>query len=109
MIKMIQMCLQLHGHEVLSANNGQEALDIAATQAPDLVLMDVMMPQMDGLDALKRLKDDRATTHLPVIMLTAKGEAEDIVRSLQAGADLHLAKPFSCEELITIIKRMYDT
>jgi CheY-like chemotaxis protein len=105
-VQVIYTCLHIEGYEVFTAVNGREALDIVAAQPFDLILMDVMMPEMDGLDAVRKLKEDKATADIPVIMLTARGEAGDIMKSLQAGAELHLTKPFDCDELLTVIDRL---
>ncbi|HVF10628.1 MAG TPA: response regulator [Abditibacteriaceae bacterium] len=112
--RLIEKCLNDAGYEVLTAGNGQVALEVvaaavAAAEPLDLILMDVMMPQMDGLSALHRLKHDEKTAGIPVVMLTASSEPDDIVQSLQAGADLHLTKPFACAELIAIIQRIYPS
>ena len=82
-------------HEVRTAANGEEALGSVAEHRPDLVIIDVMMPVMDGIEAVRRLKADPDTRHIPVIMLTALGKDEDIVRGLDAGADDYMEKPFS--------------
>ena len=105
--RLIETCLKIEGYEVFIASNGEEALQLAAAEPLNLILMDVMMPQMDGMDALKRLKEDKKTAGIPVVMLTAKTTSEEIVQSLQAGADLHLIKPFTCSELTAIIRRIY--
>src|SRR5688572_5338797 len=86
---VLRIALQVKGYEVSLAGNGREALECAANDTPDLIVMDVMMPEMDGYEALKRLREDKATSKIPVIMLTAKGEAHDIVESTQTGADIH--------------------
>jgi two-component system KDP operon response regulator KdpE len=96
MIGFIRMNLELEGFQVLEAHNGAEALEQIRTQLPDLVLMDVMMPKLDGYEALRMLREFSA---IPVIMLTAKGEEEDIVRGLELGADDYIPKPFSPREL----------
>ena len=82
-------------HEVRTAVNGEEALSSVAEDRPDLIIIDVMMPVMDGIEAVRRLKADPDTRHIPVIMLTALGKDEDIVRGLDAGADDYVEKPFS--------------
>ena len=89
--------LRVSGYEVLTANNGVEALEQVQTQEPDLVVLDVMMPRMDGFETLKEL---RAFSSVPVIILSAKGANADKVKGLHLGADDYLAKPFSPDELI---------
>lgn len=96
MIKFVQFNLELDGFRVISAENGLLAVDKVRTQLPDLVILDVMMPQMDGFEALKRI---RAVSEVPVIMLTVKDEEEDKHQAFSAGADDYLTKPFSPREL----------
>jgi two-component system KDP operon response regulator KdpE len=92
MIGFIRMNLELENFHVMEAHNGVEALDMIRTQLPDLVLLDVMMPKLDGYETLRMLRE---FSNIPVIMLTAKGEDEDIVYGLELGADDYIPKPFS--------------
>ena len=95
--------LQLHlksSYDITLAKNGKQGLEMATTQLPDLILMDIMMPEMDGLQVLKRLKEDAATARIPVILLTAKIEVENIYGGYKLGADYYLAKPFSNAQLL---------
>ena len=96
MIKFVQFNLELDGFRVISAGNGLEAVDKVRTQLPDLVILDVNMPQMDGFEALKRIRE---VTDVPVIMLTVKDEEDDKHAAFSAGADDYLTKPFSPREL----------
>jgi two-component system KDP operon response regulator KdpE len=100
-IGFIRMNLELEGHQILEAHNGLEALEIIRTKLPDLVLLDVMMPQMDGFETLRMLLDFSDT---PVIMLTAKDEENDKVYGLELGADDYVTKPFGPRELSSRIK-----
>ncbi|MFZ4812929.1 MAG: response regulator transcription factor [Phototrophicaceae bacterium] len=100
-IGFIRMNLELEGHQILEAHNGLEALEIIRTKLPDLVLLDVMMPQMDGFETLRMLRDFSDT---PVIMLTAKDEENDKVYGLELGADDYVTKPFGPRELSSRIK-----
>ena len=93
--------LKLSGYEVLTAGNGVEALDQVQAQEPDLVVLDVMMPKMDGFETLKEL---RTFSSVPVIILSAKGANADKVKGLHLGADDYLAKPFSPDELVARIE-----
>lgn len=96
MIGFIRMNLELENFQVVEAHNGLEALEVIRTQLPDLVLLDVMMPKLDGYETLRMLRE---FSTIPVIMLTAKGEEEDIVHGLELGADDYIPKPFSPREL----------
>ncbi len=98
---------QLEGQfRVYAATNGAEALPIAASETPDLILTDLMMPEMDGFALTRHLKNDPRTSHIPVVMLTAKAAREDRIGGLQTGAEAYLTKPFDAEELRTLISRL---
>lgn len=100
---------QLEGQfRILTANNGAAALPIAASEVPDLILTDLMMPEMDGLQLTQHLKDDPRTSHIPVVMLTAKAAREDRIGGLQTGAEAYLTKPFDAEELRALVARLTD-
>jgi len=101
MIQFIRMNLELEGVQVLSALSGVEALDQVRRHNPDLILLDVMMPQLDGFEALRLLRE---FSTIPVIMLTAKSEEEDVIRGLALGADDYITKPFSVRVLTGRIK-----
>ena len=105
-VRLVQINLQKEGYDVITASNGQEALDRIAADKPDLVIMDVMMPQMDGFEALKTLKSQPETVNLPVIMLTAKAQDADVFEGWKSGADLYLTKPFNPSELMSFVKRI---
>lgn len=107
-VRLVQINLEKEGYEVVTANTGREALEKVASEKPDLVVMDVMMPEMDGLEALAALKNDEATANIPVIMLTAKAQDADVFRGWQSGADLYLTKPFNPMELVTFVKRIFQ-
>jgi DNA-binding response OmpR family regulator len=101
MIGFIRMNLELEGHQVTEAHNGLEALEAIRTRLPDLVLLDVMMPELDGYETLRMLRE---FSGIPVIMLTAKGEENDRVYGLELGADDYITKPFGPRELSSRIK-----
>jgi two-component system KDP operon response regulator KdpE len=101
MRRFIHMNLDLEGYRVIEAENGYEAVNRVREDLPDLVLLDVMMPEMDGFEALRII---RQTSNVPVIMLTVKGEEEDRVQGLELGADDYVTKPFSPRELASRIK-----
>jgi len=104
MIGFIRMNLELEEHMVIAAHNGLEALDAIRTQLPDLVLLDVMMPELDGFETLRMLRE---FSDIPVIMLTAKGEENDKVYGLELGADDYISKPFGPRELSSRIKAIF--
>ena len=91
---------------ILSAEGGQEAMDIIASQAVDLVLLDVMMPQISGFEVCKQIKNSPETAHIPVIMVTALSEMGDIERAIDSGTDDFLSKPVNKWELLTRVKTM---
>jgi two-component system KDP operon response regulator KdpE len=104
MIGFIRMNLELENHHVIEASNGLQALDAIRTQLPDLVLLDVMMPELDGFETLRMLRE---FSDIPVIMLTAKGEESDKVTGLELGADDYITKPFGTRELTSRIKAIF--
>jgi len=97
LIELIQETLTLEGYHITFAANGREGLRVLADNRPHLVILDVMMPDMNGLETCARI---RAVSAVPIIMLTALGSRDDIVRGLEAGADDYLAKPFHSDELV---------
>jgi two-component system KDP operon response regulator KdpE len=103
MTRFIRLNLELEGYAVSEATNGLQALDKVREELPDLVLLDIMMPEMNGFEALERI---RQISSVPVIMLTAKGEEEDKVHGLELGADDYVTKPFSPRELSSRIKAL---
>jgi len=103
MTKFIRMNLELEGYRVSEATNAMEALDKVREELPDLVLLDVMMPDMDGFETLQHIRE---ISTVPVIMLTVKGEESDKVRGLELGADDYVTKPFSPRELSSRIKAL---
>lgn len=101
MVRFIRLNLEHDGFQVISAYRGYEALEKVRTEMPDLVLLDVMLPDLDGFEVLKLIRESSST---PVIMLTAKGEEDDRVRGLELGADDYITKPFSPRELVSRVK-----
>ena len=101
MTRFIRMNLELEGYEVIEAHNGLETLDKVRTNLPDLVILDVMMPELDGFDTLKMLRE---VSNIPVIMLTVRADEEDKVRGLELGADDYVTKPFGGRELTSRVK-----
>lgn len=103
-LELIAFNLECSGYDVLKASNGEDGLEIAKKMNPDLVLLDLMLPGMDGFDVCRELKLDKATRKTPVIMLTARGEDTDIVSGLELGAEDYITKPFSPKILIARIR-----
>jgi DNA-binding response OmpR family regulator len=101
MRRFMRMNLDLEGYRVIEAENGMEAVNRVREDLPDLVLLDVMMPEMDGFEALRLIRE---TSNIPVIILTVKGEEDDRVTGLELGADDYVTKPFSPRELASRIK-----
>jgi two-component system KDP operon response regulator KdpE len=101
MVRFIRLNLEHDGFQVISAYNGKEALDQVRNALPDLILLDVMMPDIDGFQVLGKIRE---FSTVPVIMLTAKGEEDDRVRGLELGADDYVTKPFSPRELVSRVR-----
>jgi len=99
LIKLCRMALQ-DIIEVEIACNGQEALDAANVHRPDIIVMDPMMPVMDGIEALSRFKENPTTATIPVILLTAKTQHKDVIEGYKTGADYYITKPFTTTELL---------
>ena len=93
-------------YEIIEAADGNEALEIARRERPELILLDIAMPGLTGLEVCRMLKDDPATSDLMIVMLTAKGQQSDRERGLAAGADDYFAKPFSPLELLQLVDRV---
>jgi two-component system KDP operon response regulator KdpE len=101
MVRFIRLNLEQDGFQVLEAYRGTQALEQVRTQLPDLILLDIMLPDIDGFEVLKLIRE---TSIVPVIMLTAKGEEDDRVRGLEMGADDYITKPFSPRELVSRVR-----
>ncbi len=104
--KLLEFRLKSLGHEVLGAVDGGEALEVASKENPNLILLDIMIPVIDGLQVLRKLKSQDETKTIPVIMVTARSQEKDIVDGLEAGAVDFVVKPFSFAELIARVNRV---
>lgn len=107
-VRMIQLALEREGMDVATAANGAECLLAVESDQPDLVILDVMMPVLDGFETLRVLREKEETKHLPVIMLTARREDRDVLRGWMSGVDLYLTKPFQMDELVTAASRILE-
>jgi DNA-binding response OmpR family regulator len=98
-LELIVFRLERSGYTVLQARDGAEALELARRSRPDLAVLDVMMPKLDGFELTRRLREDESTSKMPIILLTARTQEADVERGFDAGADDYLRKPFSPQEL----------
>lgn len=104
--ELIAYNLEREGYQVTTRADGEAGLNQARREVPDLILLDLMLPSMDGIEVCRNLKSESATKHVPVIMVTAKGEESDVVLGLGIGADDYVSKPFSPRELTARVKAM---
>lgn len=103
---LLRLNFEMEGYVVSCANDGTEALEAVSREVPDLVVCDVMMPGIDGLEVVRRLRADPATAHLPVVVLSAKAMRSDLRAGIEAGADEYVTKPFDPVELIDVVSRL---
>lgn len=105
LLKLESILLTSKGYEVRGVANGRAALEAIAEDPPDLVLLDIMLPEIDGFEVCQQIKENPATVHIPVIMLTAKKSREDMARGEKVGADWYITKPFKSAMVIETIQR----
>jgi len=103
---ILQTRLGTHGYDLIQAADGEEAIELARKSLPDLILLDVMMPKLDGVEVTKRLKADTSLPFMPIILVTAKSDIKDVVTGLDAGADEYLTKPVDQTSLVARVKSM---
>ena len=106
MLRLTELSLKKGGFEILIGHNGREALEIAAREQPDLIVMDVVMPELDGLTALQQLKENPVTAAIPVIMLTMRGQTMARQQAVESGAAIYITKPYSPSQLLAEAKRI---
>jgi CheY-like chemotaxis protein len=99
-VAIMRGILESRGYDVAAASGGAEALQFLKKEAVDLVLLDIMMPEMNGMEVLQRIKEDAASGRLPVILVTAKTQDEDLLSGYQYGADYYITKPFTAKQLL---------
>jgi len=106
LVKLVTFNLTIAGYEVLSANNGIEALEICESEKPALIILDIMLPRIDGWEVCRRLKQNPKTSNIPIIMLSALSEVDDKLKGFDLGTDDYVTKPFSPRELVVRVKRV---
>lgn len=104
LILLVKDYLEFRGYEVVTAENGREALEVLEKDIPDMIICDVMMPEMDGYSLVKHVREDPRTNWVPVLFLSAKGQSQDRVKGLSTGADVYMVKPFEPEELVAQVE-----
>ena len=104
LILLVKDYLEFRGYKVMTAENGREALEVLEQEIPDLIICDVMMPEMDGYTLVEHIRANPATEWVPVLFLSAKGQSQDRVKGLNTGADVYIVKPFEPEELVAQVE-----
>jgi CheY-like chemotaxis protein len=107
--RLIRMTLEFFNHTVIEASSGEEGMQLMRTRKPDLVLLDVMMPVMNGLQTAELIRNDPSINQIPIIMLTAVDRSADIAAGLAAGAKFYLSKPFSPADLLDKIDAVFES
>ncbi len=105
-LQLLRVFLEKEGYHVLTAGNGSDAIRIAQEEVPDIILVDVMMPQMDGFEVCRQLRNDTRTSHLPILMLTSRSATQDKVTGFESGADDYVTKPFELDELLARMRSL---
>ncbi|MCC6442676.1 MAG: response regulator [Armatimonadetes bacterium] len=103
-VEMVSFRLRKEGYEVISAHDGPSGVAVALAKLPDLIILDVMMPGIDGFQVFDRLKADQRTANIPVVMLTAKADSPSVAKGWMQGVDSYITKPFDVEDLVKSIK-----
>lgn len=108
LIHILELEVQRLGYETILAKNGEEAMEMASAQLPNLIMMDIMMPGMDGLEAVRRLRENPQTRTIPIIAVTALSSRKDKNKCLESGCDDYLSKPFTASQLSASIRSLLD-
>ena len=108
LIHILQLEVQRLGYETLLASNGEEAVEMAIAQLPNLIMMDIMMPEMDGLEAARRIRENPQTRTIPIIAVTALSSRKDKKKCLDSGCDDYLSKPFTASKLSSSITKLLE-
>ncbi len=104
LILLVKDYLEFRGYEVITADNGKEALHTLSQDLPDMIICDIMMPEMDGYGLIEHVRQDVRTSWIPVLFLSAKGQSQDRIKGLNLGADVYMVKPFEPEELVAQVE-----
>ncbi len=104
LILLVRDYLEFRGYEVLTADNGKEALHLLSKDLPDMIVCDIMMPEMDGYALIENVRQDPRTSWIPVLFLSARGQSQDRIKGLNLGADVYMVKPFEPEELVAQVE-----
>ena len=102
-LKLVEMALKVEGYKVIKATNGKEALELANKEKPDAILLDIMMPEMDGMEVFKRLKEKDETSQIPIIMVTGVSDRKSIKKLLDKGVNYYIIQPFDFTDLASKI------
>jgi len=102
----VEFLMRREGHEVVTANDGQEAIDLLAAARPDLMILDVMMPRKNGFEVCAEVRADPALSQMPILMLTAKGREAEMKKGISLGADAYITKPFSTHDLVAKVREL---
>lgn len=108
-VRLVSFTLKKHGYEVVEAVDGFAAIDLAEKEQPDLILMDVMMPVMNGYDTCRRLRENERTCEIPVVMLSAKSQKAEVEAGMASGALDYITKPFTPKDLVAEVSRVIET
>jgi len=108
LIEMVQMRLEANGYDVVAANDGEEGIEKVKSENPDLIILDIMMPKMDGFEVCKILKNDPQYSKIPIIFLSARVQEEDLETGEENGADAFVKKPFETSDLLAKIKELLE-
>ncbi len=108
-VKVLRDRFEMEGFEVLTANDGVKGVEVARCEKPDIIIMDITMPNMDGLTAARLLRQDPATAHIPIIMLTARGQESDERAGYEVGAIRYFTKPFSPRQLVKEVQSILES
>jgi CheY-like chemotaxis protein len=108
LLRLMSFVLQKQGYVMLTASNGEEALQMVRQRRPDLVVLDIMMPRLDGFQVAERIRAEAEISLTPIVMLSAKAQDEDIRRGLAVGVDTYITKPFAPEQLAQVVKQLLN-